>query len=123
MKRLALALFVAATMVGSAVQAEGWSLWGSSKDEGSTRSVSREKQQPSAWQKLSKGTNKFFADTTSLITGKKKEKKTRPNPYVPWIQEPVEPPSTPWYKKLLGAKDPEPPQTVKEWMEQPRTNW
>lgn len=122
MKRagLALALFVAASATGSIAQAEGWSLWGK-KEKEPTWSISRQKEEPSAWDKMTHGTQKFFADTTALVTGKK-TKKTRPNPYVPWIQEEVEPPKTPWYKKLLGVKDPEPPQTMDEWMRLPRND-
>lgn len=111
---MALALVVC--LGSQAAWGEGWS-WPFSSSDHKSASARKAAQEPSAWQKMNDGTKEFFGrvgETLSLKKPQQKKKKT-PHPYNPWVKQTKKEKS--WFSSWFAPKEPEPPQSLREWME------
>jgi len=114
---------------------DGWSLpnpFASDKDKTEAKAKKPApkpaKKPPSTLDKIGAGTKNFFTGVGNTLTGKKSDPKKDPskpytNPQSPASKaQPKSDASKSWLPSWLRPEEPKPPKTVKEWMDQPRSD-
>lgn len=110
-----LALALAVWLGGQAARGEGWS-WPFSSSNQKSASTRKASQEPSAWEKMNNGTKEFFGRVgRTLSPSKPAPKKKQPHPYNPWVKQTKKEKS--WFSSWFAPKEPEPPRSLREWME------
>jgi hypothetical protein len=103
---------------------EGWLLpkiFTESKTETKKAPPKPSKHQPSALDKFTAGSKKFFTDVGDTLTFKHSSSQKRTTPTNPWIKPPKKEPTKPsWLTSLFYKEEPKKPKTPSEWLEQPR---
>jgi hypothetical protein len=80
-------------------------------------------KEPSTWDKVTSGPKKFFGGIVS--PSKEPVKSTKPvNPYMAAMKNPAQSEQKSWIQKMFPPKEPDPPRSPAEWMQQTkRPEW
>ncbi|MFI4874686.1 MAG: hypothetical protein ACIALR_05090 [Blastopirellula sp. JB062] len=117
MRLTVLGLFLLA-MPGSMAHAE----WGFYNPFASTSAKKTAKKEPSTLSKMNESTQEFFSKTADFLNPFDDDKAKPKRKVIPSLKKPKKESDKSWWSSLFGPSEPEPPETVDQFMslERPR---